>query len=301
MLTRLVLALALPLGAATTLAACGFDATGTGPAAGLALGMDAERADDASGGDAAVLFEAGDDDDARADAPTPPDVAVADTFTPPDNAAADAADAAESAVDAGPAFCDPADTTLVACYRFDGDTKDGSAFKNDLTATGVSYVAGVSGKALSLSSTAKVTAPDTASLAVTNAMTIELWVRARTLPSTGRVGLIDDDGRFGLFVYAPGVPRATSPAPLDAPAALVVGTWTHVAYTYDGATMTLYVNGTAVVKQTIAGKFGTPSGNGVAVGMNSPNGDILDGELDSLRVFRVARSATQICKAAGSC
>lgn len=296
MLRRPALALALSLGgAAAALGACGFDAAGTGAAAGLP--MDATRTDDTGGGDATVFFEAG-NDDARADTTSRPDDVIADTQPPPDTALADAA---ESAVDAGPVFCDPADTTLVACYRFDGDTKDGSSFKNDLTATGVSYVAGVSGKALSLSSTAKVTAPDTASFAVTNAMTIELWVRARTLPSTGRVGLIDDDGRFGLFVYAPGVPRATSPAALDTPAALVAGTWTHLAYTYDGATMTLYVNGAAVVKLAVVGTFGTPSGNGVAVGMNSPSGDILDGELDSLRVFRVARSAAQICKAAGSC
>lgn len=289
--SRLALALALPVGAAAAWSGCGFDATGTGAA--LGLPMDSALADDTSRGDTTVFFEAGKDDVSVADTLTPPEAALAD--------GADGADARDSAVDPGPPFCDPTDTTLVACYRFDGDTKDGSSFKNDLTATGVSYVTGVSGGALSLSPTARVTAPDTASFAVTNAMTIELWVRARTLPSAGRVGLIDDDGRFGMFVYAPGVPRVTSPAALDAPAALVAGTWTHLAFTYDGTTMTLYVNGAAAAKQVIAGMFGTASGSGVAVGMNSPSGDVLDGELDSLRVFRVERSAAQICRAAGTC
>jgi len=267
---------------------CRFDAEGLGVSESLL--PDGALADSALG-------------DAGLDSVVPDDTSIDDTFVA-DTFVVDTFVADTSVVDTpevGPPFCDATDTTLVACYRFEGNAKDQSAFKNDLSASGVSYVAGVSGKALSLSPTAKVTAPDTASWAVTTAMTIELWVRPRSLPATGRMGLVDDDGRFGFFVYPPGVVRAMSPAALDTPLPLVVGAWTHVAFTYDGAKMTLYVNGAAVATQAIVGTFGAPSGNGIAVGMNSPSGDVLDGELDSLRVFRIARSAKQICEAAGTC
>jgi len=46
---------------------------------------------------------------------------------------------------------------------------------------------------------------------------------------------------------------------------------------------------------------GTSSGDGLTLGMNSPSGDQFDGALDSIRIYRVARAATQICRAAGTC
>lgn len=282
---------------ATATFSCGIDTTGLGTSESLGL--------DAADGEVA--------DSASLDTDIEEDTFVADTFVD-DTTVVDTFVADTFVVDAfvadtfvpdtpevGPPFCDATDTTLIGCYRFEGNGNDESAFKNNLTATGVTYPGGVSGKALSLGGAAKVSAPDTASLAVTNALTIELWVKLSSLPTSGRMGLVDDDGRFGLFVYPPGVARATSPAQLDTPSSLPTKTWTHVAFTYDGATMTLYVNGTSVATSAIVGTFGAPSGSGLAVGMNSPSGDVLDGAIDSLRLYRVARTAKQICQSAGTC
>jgi hypothetical protein len=35
--------------------------------------------------------------------------------------------------------------------------------------------------------------------------------------------------------------------------------------------------------------------NGLCIGSNSPSGDNFDGLIDEVRIFSVARSATQIC------
>ncbi|MGZ3476416.1 MAG: LamG-like jellyroll fold domain-containing protein, partial [Polyangiales bacterium] len=150
-------------------------------------------------------------------------------------------DTFEAAVDTGPPFCDPSDLTLIACFRFEGDGKDGSSHMNDLTVIGGTYVPGVDGQAISISPTTTLTAIENTSFAVTTQLTLELWVRLRSLPTTGRMGLIDDDGRFGLFIYPPGTARAMSPAPLDAAAPFKIGKWTHVAYTFDGETMTMFL------------------------------------------------------------
>lgn len=278
---------------ATSTFSCGIDATGLGTSE--SLGPDAADGDVA---DSPSLDTDIEDEDTFVSDTFVADTTVVDTFVA-DTFVADTfvPDTAE----AGPPFCDATDTTLIACYRFEGNGNDESAFKNNLTATGVTYPGGVSGKALSLGGAAKVSAPDTASLAVINALTIELWVKPSSLPTSGRMGLVDDDGRFGLFVYPPGVARAMSPAQLDTPSPLPTKTWTHVAFTYDGATMTLYVNGTSVATKAIVGTFGAPSGNGLTVGTNSPSGDVLDGAIDSLRIYRVARTAKQICQSAGTC
>lgn len=47
------------------------------------------------------------------------------------------------------------------------------------------------------------------------------------------------------------------------------------------------------------GELTTGNANGTAIGMNSPDGDNLVGLMDSLRVWRVGRTSSQICEAAG--
>jgi hypothetical protein len=265
-------------------ASCGLDKSGTGTTDELV----ADGAADSSSEDASVLDVA--------DTFEPPDTSP-DTFELPDTAA----DTFEAAVDARPPFCDASDMTLIGCWRFEGDGTDDSFYANNLTFTAPTFVSGVEGQALSFGPTTRAIVAENASFAVTTQLTIELWVRVRSLPTaTARMGLVDDDGRFGLFVYPPGTARAQSPAPLDTATNLPLSTWTHVAYTFDGETMTMFLNGRVSSAVGAVGTFGGGSGAGLAVGGNSPSGDALDGDIDSLRIFRVTRTPKQICEAAGA-
>ncbi len=240
------------------------------------------------------------------------DVAAPDTAEPADSTdvLADAfdADAMEAEVEAGPPpFCDNTNPNLIGCYRFE-DTehptqpRDDSMYGHHGTSSGVSFIAGKAGRAIVINGTSLTNVPDKTTLAVTSAITIEAWINPKTLPTTGRVGIVDNNGRYGLFILAGGVLRATAPGAIDSPVLLATTGWQHVAYTYDGTTQRLYINGTQVKETALAGgTYGPGDGAGLALGMNSPNGDQLDGALDAVRIWRVARTAMQICRAAGTC
>lgn len=237
------------------------------------------------------------------------DTAVfADTETNGDTLAETRTDAEtdETDADAGaPPFCDVTDANLIACYRFEQAEHavqpwDDSAYGHHGTSSKVSFVSGVSGRALQPAPDSLVNVPYAATLGVTSAITIEAWVKAKTLPATGRAGIVDDNGRYGLFIAPGGILRAMSPAVLESPPILTTGSWIHVAYTYDGATQVLYVAGlVSISRALIGGTYGASDRAGLAIGMNSPSGDIFDGAIDSVRIFRIARTAKQICEAAG--
>jgi hypothetical protein len=206
-----------------------------------------------------------------------------------------------------PPFCDASDKTLIACYRFEIDERttqpfDESSYAHHGTTSMVTYVAGPTGagKAIQIAATSAVRVPYFATLGVTSSITIEAWIKPKTLPATGRAGIVDDNGRYGFFIMPGSIFRATAPAPIDSDAVLTTGTWQHVAYTYDGAKQTLYRNGNVVKTQDLmGGTYGMSDGSGLAIGMNSPSGDNFDGAIDSLRIFNIARTAKEICTAAG--
>ena len=77
------------------------------------------------------------------------------------------------------------------------------------------------------------------------------------------------------------------------PSALPVGAWTHLAMTYDGATLRLYVNGVQVASKPLSGIF-TPTANPLWIGGDSPYGEYFNGRIDEVRVYRAALSQAEI-------
>jgi hypothetical protein len=193
------------------------------------------------------------------------------------------------------ALCDSSDPTLIACFPFEGDTIDASGKKNEVTATGVTFAPGVNGQAASFNGASQVSIANTALWDVP-VYTVELWYYQRSYNAT-RAGIFDSDNRFSMFVYGSGEFRCSRAGtyfaindkmPLD--------TWTHVACVYSGSTLSLYVNG-VLSDQTMAPFL--DSGGTTTIGSNAPNGDYFDGMIDSVRVWNIARSANDICTAAG--
>lgn len=149
-----------------------------------------------------------------------------------------------------PRFCDSSDPALAACYEFEpasppASLLDGSSYGNSGMLSGVSYVAGHDGMAISLSpSNSRVVVPDSTSLDVAS-LTVEMWVKTDTVvAANARAGLLDDDGQYAVFILPQNViecASATEPQAatlrLDTTVALDIGRWTHVACTYDGPTM----------------------------------------------------------------
>jgi Concanavalin A-like lectin/glucanases superfamily len=76
-------------------------------------------------------------------------------------------------------------------------------------------------------------------------------------------------------------------------AALTLNVWTHLAGTYDGGTLRLYVNGVQVSTLAKTGAL-TTSTNPLQIGGDSIFGQYFQGKIDEIRVYNRALSATEI-------
>jgi hypothetical protein len=72
-----------------------------------------------------------------------------------------------------------------------------------------------------------------------------------------------------------------------------VGAWTHVALTYDGAAMRLYVNGVLATSRATVGALQTTT-SPLWIGGNSPWGEYFQGLIDDVRVYDRALSQADI-------
>jgi hypothetical protein len=196
-------------------------------------------------------------------------------------------------------FCTEA--SLVACWQFD-DARDGTGNHNDLTLTGgaATVVGGYRGDALTVPTGGLAHVAHNTTFDVAH-VTVEAWIKPSALPTAGaRAGIFDEDGQYGVFIYPPGILTCAMASDASSPSnTIIVGVWQHVACTYDQMTVRVYYNGVEVASQPATTALPTMSPNGVSVGSNSPSGDELAGLVDEVRVFSIARTAAEICAAAG--
>lgn len=170
------------------LEACTIDSTG------LSAPLDVPAVDVPSDVPSDILLnEAGPDvsnpPDARPDVP----LDAPDALDAPDDAGPDARDA-------GPGPCD--DPSIIACYLFDGDVLDSSLNARHLTATDVTFVAGATGQAVSLTPTSRVHLPGVR-FGLTSSFSYEVWYRqARPMnDDESRWGIFDINAIAGLFTH----------------------------------------------------------------------------------------------------
>ena len=201
-----------------------------------------------------------------------------------------------------------ATTGLVAAYGFNegaGPTVgDGSGMGNAGTVQGpVWTTAGKYGKALSFDgSNDFVTVPDSATLDPGAAMTLEAWVRP-TASSGWRTVLLKENGT-GALAYslysASGTNRPSAWAAVGGGPGSVIGTaavplnaWTHLAATYDGSNLRLYVGGVLKVTQANSGSVANTA-EPLRIGGNAIWSEWFAGQIDEVRVYNKALTVAQI-------
>jgi hypothetical protein len=200
---------------------------------------------------------------------------------------------------------------LVAWYKAEGNPDD-AAGGHDGTATRITYGPGEVGQAFQTDGTGAVDVPDSPSLD-TPQVTVEAWVKSATAGPTAefndRYIVAKGPVSYGLSTYADGglvffisngggSPAVTSP---DAGTGIWDGKWHHVAGTYDGTTVRLYVDGQQVGNGTAGGlpidynldgpqdlRIGNPPG----ASTTGPFG--FDGSIDELSVYSRALSPAEI-------
>jgi hypothetical protein len=161
--------------------------------------------------------------------------------------------------------------------------------------------AGKYGNALSFNgSSARVTVPDSPSLRLTSGMTLEAWVFPTTVNSAWRDVIYKGSDNYyleatssnsgrpaggGIFGGDYGEAYGTSN--------LAANTWTHLAATYDGTTLRLFVNGTQVSSSARSGSLATSNGP-LSLGGDPLYGQYFSGRIDNVRIYNRALTPAQI-------
>ena len=200
----------------------------------------------------------------------------------------------------------PIPTGLVGAWGFDeasGTTAtDASPTANAGTISGaLRSTTGRFGGALSFDGVDdRVTVPDVAALDLTNGMTLEAWVNPTATAGWRTVLLKERPGNLVYALYGSsdsGRPSAHVQTPLESDtrgtAALAANTWTHLASTYDGTTLRLFVNGVQVSSRAVSGSMAASAGV-LGIGGNGVWAEWFAGLIDEVRVYDRALTAAEI-------
>lgn len=200
-------------------------------------------------------------------------------------------------------WCDARQDDLVACYAFDdlagGVLVDDAAPGNDGTVDGVGIDDGPLGEAAVFDSDSEVSVPASSATDLPDAITIELFLRVDEIPGGGRVGIIDRDGQWSIFLFADGQLRcgASVFTYADVPE---LGEWMHIGCVVGDGWTRLYIDGALASEEMFDGGIATGDGNPLAIGDNSPGFDEpLGGAISGVRIWSTTRNEDELCEGAG--
>ena len=146
---------------------------------------------------------------------------------------------------------------------------------------------------------AQVTVPNAASLQLTTGMTLEAWVFPTTAPTGWRA--VVDKNVDGYYLMAstdngnrPGVGATWTNGNKNifGTSVLPVNTWTHLASTYDGSTIRLFVNGVQVASRRRPAA--SRPRQRLQIGGDPYTAEYFQGLIDEVRVYNRALSAAEI-------
>ena len=211
----------------------------------------------------------------------------------------------------------------VGWWKLEGDPSDASGNGNHATAFGnPTYVAGMSGQAISLNGTSQyASVADNTSLGTVtsaNAITLAAWVKPGVVNTQNLVSKSTNGGVNGYELCLASATSGAGPnrafvrfnqvtsgdtyrVNSNTLYSGLLGTWFHLAATYDGATIKLYVNGmlenSLPAAMTIAANT-LPLAIGAQVAANGTASRWFQGAMDDVRLYNRALSAAEISELA---
>ena len=223
---------------------------------------------------------------------------------------------------APPSACG-SDPSLVGCWPMNegsGTTAidSGALPANNVTFAGdPTWVAGQSGSAISLNGSSQYgTTPDEASLDIANQITLAAWIKPARQATQDLIKKAAMDTTNGYELSSAST-DASSPAPkkvfvrLNQVASANTyrvnstsdypfdgNTWMHVAATYDGVTIRLYING--IQEGSMAASIAIATNSlPLSIGAQSDGQRFFQGALDQVRVYNRALSADEVAGLVG--
>jgi hypothetical protein len=203
-------------------------------------------------------------------------------------------------------------TGLVGLWHFDGDALDSSGNNNNgAVEGGASYVDNPTmGQALSFDGVDDyVGCGNDTSLNITQAITIEAWVKPSGFPTNPNHSTIAtkalayyfqvaDDGHLRVYQYGTdpaGYHSSNNPISLDV--------WQHVAYTYDGNNVKMFINGVLDTTITVTGTINTSIMHlGIGMNLNAIGNPYsgyyrqFQGEIDEVRIWNRALTDNELIR-----
>jgi hypothetical protein len=184
-------------------------------------------------------------------------------------------------------------------------TADASSYGFTGTLEGnVAWTTGRFGGALQFpgGSGAWVTVPNHPALNPTNDFTVSAWVYATSLPSDACVIYKETSSALTYALYATNVfggpavwvTKGGSFFNATGPTTISTNTWTHLAGTFDGSFLRVYVNGALASSSALAAPIDMDNGP-IRIGGNPGwPGEVFAGKIDEVRVYNRAQSAAEI-------
>ena len=154
---------------------------------------------------------------------------------------------------------------------------------------------------MSFNGSAVVQVAASSSLGLSGAMTLSGWINPSASQSGWRT--IVQRQVDAYFLNASNDTGALRPAGggtlggtvrwIGGPTASPIGSWTHIALTYNGSQLVLYVNGVQVASAAVSGVI-QASSSALWIGGNQPYGEYFNGLIDDVRVYNRALSQPEI-------
>ncbi len=197
------------------------------------------------------------------------------------------------------------DPGLVGSWSLDGNGSDQSGLGNNGTTAGTtSYVTGKNDQALGVSGSGRLVVPDNSSLDITDAITLSAWIQPSakgTQYFMTKKGKSGTDG-FELSLSNSGTifvrfneTSSGNSYRVDSTTKYATNgqTWIHVAATYDGTTIKLYINGQLEGSKNANFKIATNTlPLSIGSGENGYRG--MQGAIDDARIYSRALSASEV-------
>ena len=189
---------------------------------------------------------------------------------------------------------------LIAYYPFDGDAKDYSGNGNDaVTTQDIAYVAGLQGKAVTLNGTSDTI--DAGNIQINNeGITLSIWVKLNPgeIKSSGQSTVFFDKHQSFHFViydnelqFSIGSGEENKLRSAQLPNENV---WTHLAASYDGKQMRLFINGSQVATKEIQSEISLSNYSLYIASDETANFVYLGGNVDNVRIYDRALHYSEI-------